>query len=164
MWIRRIKNIYMWYMQGNKGTIHQSHRTYLWSMDHNAVSNCLQSWTAKRTCSKCGKEEYRTNGNNLTPTIRTNAASLKFKKKQSTSKFKITGLAKGDYIKSFTSSNKKLITITGNKTGTCKIKAANKTGKTKITITLASGLKKTITVTIQKKPSQQQRSRTCKRT
>lgn len=105
----------------------------------------------KRTCSKCGKEEYRTNGNNLTPTIRTNAASLKFKKKQSTSKFKITGLAKGDYIKSFTSSNKKLITITGNKTGTCKIKAANKTGKTKITITLASGLKKTITVTIQKK-------------
>lgn len=118
----------------------------------------------KRTCSKCGKEEYRTNGNNLTPTIRTNAASLKFKKKQSTSKFKITGLAKGDYIKSFTSSNKKLITITGNKTGTCKIKAANKTGKTKITITLASGLKKTITVTIQKKPSQQQRSRTCKRT
>lgn len=105
----------------------------------------------KRTCGKCGKEEYRTNGNNLTPTIRTNAASLKFKKKQSTSKFKITGLAKGDYIKSFTSSNKKLITITGNKTGTCKIKAANKTGKTKITITLASGLKKTITVTIQKK-------------
>lgn len=105
----------------------------------------------KRTCSKCGKEEYRTNGNNLTPTIRTNAASLKFKKKQSTSKFKITGLAKGDYIKSFTSSNKKLITITGNKTGTCKIKAANKTGKAKITITLASGLKKTITVTIQKK-------------
>lgn len=105
----------------------------------------------KRTCGKCGKEEYRTNGNNLTPTIRTNAVSLKFKKKQSTSKFKITGLAKGDYIKSFTSSNKKLITITGNKTGTCKIKAANKTGKTKITITLASGLKKTITVTIQKK-------------
>lgn len=105
----------------------------------------------KRTCGKCGKEEYRTNGNNLTPTICTNAASLKFKKKQSTSKFKITGLAKGDYIKSFTSSNKKLITITGNKTGTCKIKAANKTGKTKITITLASGLKKTITVTIQKK-------------
>ena len=105
----------------------------------------------KRTCSKCGKEEYRTNGNNLTPTICTNAASLKFKKKQSTSKFKITGLAKGDYIKSFTSSKKKLITITGNKTGTCKIKAANKTGKTKITITLASGLKKTITVTIQKK-------------
>lgn len=105
----------------------------------------------KRTCGKCGKEEYRTNGNNLTPTIRTNAASLKLKKKQSTSKFKITGLAKGDYIKSFTSSNKKLITITGNKTGTCKIKAANKTGKAKITITLASGLKKTITVTIQKK-------------
>lgn len=105
----------------------------------------------KRTCSKCGQEETRTNGNKLKPTIRTNAASLKLKKKQSTSKFKVTGLAKGDYIKTWTSSNKKLITITGNKTGTSKIKAANKTGKAKITITLASGLKKTITVKVQKK-------------
>ena len=105
----------------------------------------------KRTCSKCNKEETRINGSKLKPTIRTNAASLKLKKKQSTSKFTVTGLAKGDYIRSWTSSNKKLITITGNKTGTCKIKAANKTGKAKITITLASGLKKTITVTVQKK-------------
>lgn len=105
----------------------------------------------KSTCSKCNKEETRTNGNKLTPTICTNAASLKLKKKQSTSKFTVTGLVKGDYIKSWTSSNKKLITITGSKTGTCKIKAANKTGKAKITITLASGLKKTIAVTIQKK-------------
>lgn len=105
----------------------------------------------KRTCSKCNKEETRANGNKLTPTICTNAASLKLKKNQSTSKFIVTDLAKGDYIKSWTSSNKKLITITGNKTGTCKIKAANKTGKAKITITLASGLKKTIAVTIQKK-------------
>lgn len=105
----------------------------------------------KRTCSKCNKEETRINGSKLKPTIRTNAASLKLKKKQSTSKFTVTGLAKGDYIRSWTSSNKKLITITGNKTGTCKIKVANKTGKAKITITLASGLKKTITVTVQKK-------------
>lgn len=117
----------------------------------------------KSTCSKCNKEETRTNGNKLTPTICTNAASLKLKKKQSTSKFTVTGLVKGDYIKSWTSSNKKLITITGSKTGTCKIKAANKTGKAKITITLASGLKKTIAVTIQKKPSLQQRSRTYQR-
>ena len=105
----------------------------------------------KCICIKCNKEETRTIGNKLNPTIRTNATSLKLKKKQSTSKFTVTDLAKGDYIKSWTSSNKKLITITGNKTGTCKIKAANKTGKAKIMITLASGLKKTITVTIQKK-------------
>lgn len=105
----------------------------------------------KRTCSKCNKEETRISGNKLTPTICTNATSLKLKKKQSTSKFAVTGLAKGDYIKSWTSSNKKLIIITGNKTGTCKIKAANKTGKAKITITLESGLKKTINVTVQKK-------------
>ena len=105
----------------------------------------------KRTCSKCNKEETRINGNKLSPTIRINATSLKLKKKQSTGRFIVTGLANGDYIQSWTSSNKKLITITGNKTGTCKIKAANKTGKAKITITLASGLKKTINVTIKKK-------------
>ena len=105
----------------------------------------------KRTCSKCNKEETRINGNKLSPTIRINAISLKLKKKQSTGRFIVTGLANGDYIHSWTSSNKKLITITGNKTGTCKIKAANKTGKAKITITLASGLKKTVTVTVQKK-------------
>ena len=105
----------------------------------------------KRTCSKCNKEETRINGNKLSPTICINAISLKLKKKQSTGRFIVTGLANGDYIHSWTSSNKKLITITGNKTGTCKIKAANKTGKAKITITLASGLKKTIIVTVQKK-------------
>ena len=105
----------------------------------------------KSTCSNCDKEETRTIGNKLKPTIHTNAASLKLKKKQSTSKFTVTGLAKGDYIKSWTTNNKKLVTVTGNKTGTCKIKAANKTGKAKITITLASGLKKMITVTVQKK-------------
>ena len=80
-----------------------------------------------------------------------NATSLKLKKKQTTKKFTVTGLAKSDYITSWTSSNKKIVTVTGNQNGTCKIKAGNKTGKAKITITLASGLKKTINVTIQKK-------------
>ena len=105
----------------------------------------------KRTCSTCGKEEITTYGEKLRPTISTNATSLKLKKKQTTKKFTVTGLAKSDYITSWTSSNKKIVTVTGNQNGTCKIKAGNKTGKAKITITLASGLKKTINVTIQKK-------------
>ena len=105
----------------------------------------------KRTCSICGKTETRTIGDKLNATISMNATSLKLKKKQTTKKFTVTGLAKSDYITSWTSSNKKIVTVTGNQNGTCKIKAGNKTGKAKITITLASGLKKTINVTIQKK-------------
>lgn len=105
----------------------------------------------KRTCSICGKTETRTIGDKLKATISTNAASLKLKKKQSTTKFTITGLAKGDYVTSITSSNNKIVTATGNKNGTCKIKAGSKTGKATITIKLASGLTKRIKVTVQKK-------------
>lgn len=84
-------------------------------------------------------------------TMSVNATSLKLKRRQSTNRFVVTGLAKGDYISSWTSSNKKIVTVSGRSNGTCTIKAGNKTGKAKITITLASGLKKTINVTVQKK-------------
>ena len=105
----------------------------------------------KRICSTCGKEEITTYGEKLRPTISTNATSLKLKKKQTTKKFTVTGLAKGDYITSWTSSNKKIVTVTGNQNGTCKIKAGSKTGKATITIKLAGGLTKQIKVTVQKK-------------
>lgn len=105
----------------------------------------------KRTCSICGKTETRTIGDKLKATISTNAASLKLKKKQSTTKFTVTGLAKGDYVTSITSSNNKIVTVTGNKNGTCKIKVGSKTGKATITIKLASGLTKQIKVSVQKK-------------
>lgn len=105
----------------------------------------------KRICSTCGKEEITTYGEKLRPTISTNATSLKLKKKQTTKKFIVTGLAKGDYITSWTSSNKKIVTVTGNQNGTCKIKAGSKTGKATITIKLASGLTKQIKVSVQKK-------------
>ena len=104
----------------------------------------------KRICNVCGKEETRNVGNQLKATIKTNALSLKLKRKQSTKKFVVSRLAKGDFVKTWTSSNKKIVKISGSKNGTCTIKAGNKTGKAKITITLASGLKKTINVTVQK--------------
>ena len=104
----------------------------------------------KRICNVCGKEETRNVGNQLKATIKTNASSLKLKRKQSTKKFVVSRLAKGDFVKTWTSSNKKIVKISGSKNGTCTIKAGNKTGKAKITITLASGLKKTINVTVQK--------------
>lgn len=104
----------------------------------------------KRICNVCGKEETRNVGNQLKATIKTNASSLKLKRKQATKKFVVSRLAKGDFVKTWTSSNKKIVKISGSKNGTCTIKAGNKTGKAKITITLASGLKKTINVTVQK--------------
>ena len=104
----------------------------------------------KRICNVCGKEETRNVGNQLKATIKTNASSLKLKRKQSTKKFVVSGLAAGDSVKSWTSSNKKIVNVSGNKNGACTIKAGNKTGKAKIAITLASGLKKTINVTVQK--------------
>lgn len=104
----------------------------------------------KRICNVCGKEETRNVGNQLKATIKANASSLKLKRKQSTKKFAVSGLAAGDSVKSWTSSNKKIVSVSGKTNGTCTIKAGSKTGKAKITITLASGLKKTINVTVQK--------------
>ena len=105
----------------------------------------------ERTCSICGKKETRNTGEKLKATITTNASSLKLKRRQSTKKFVVSGLAKGDSVKSWASSNKKIVSVSGKTNGTCTIKAGNKTGKAKITITLVSGLKKMINVTVQKK-------------
>lgn len=104
----------------------------------------------KRICNVCGKEETRNVGNQLKATIKTNASSLKLKRKQATKKFVVSGLATGDSVKSWTSSNQKIVKVFGSRNGACTIKAGNKTGKAKITITLVSGLKKTINVTVQK--------------
>lgn len=104
----------------------------------------------KLICSICGKEETRNVGNQLKATIKTNASSLKLKRKQATKKFVVSGLAAGDSVKSWTSSNQKIVKVFGSRNGACTIKAGNKTGKAKITITLVSGLKKTINVTVQK--------------
>ena len=104
----------------------------------------------KRICNVCGKEETRNVGNQLKATIKTNASSLKLKRKQAPKKFVVSGLATGDSVKSWTSSNQKIVKVFGSRNGACTIKAGNKTGKAKITITLASGLKKTINVTVQK--------------
>ena len=69
--------------------------------------------------------------------MKLNVTSIKLQKKQSTTKVKVTGLANGDSVKSWTSSNKKIVTV--DKNG--KIKAGKKTGNAKITVTLKSGKK-----------------------
>ncbi|MCC8067592.1 MAG: Ig-like domain-containing protein [Clostridiales bacterium] len=102
--------------------------------------------TQTRTCSVCDATETRTVGSKLTPTITVNATSIKLKVKQSTTALTVTGLANGDSIKSWKSSNKKIVTV--NSKG--KITAKSKTGSATITITLASGKKQKIKVKVQK--------------
>lgn len=104
----------------------------------------------KRTCSTCGKSETRT-GSKLKPTIQVNATSFPLKIKQKTTAFKATGLANGDSVASWKSSNTKVVKVSGNANGSNKITAGKKTGKAVITITLKSGLTKKISVKVQKK-------------
>lgn len=80
----------------------------------------------------------------LAATIKLNAKSIKLQKKQTTKKIKVT-MANGDSIKSWKSSNKKIVTV--NKKGV--IKAGKKNGTAKITVTLASGKKATLKVKVQ---------------
>ena len=95
---------------------------------------------------KCGKKETRTVGKALKPTIKVNMTTVPLKVKQTTTKLKVSGLAKGDSVASYKTSNKKIFTV--DKNG--KIKAGKKKGTAKLTITLKSGLKKVVTVKVQK--------------
>lgn len=96
------------------------------------------------TCSLCGKKQTRNYGSKLKATIKLNVSSLTLQRKQTTTKVKVS-MAYGDSIKSWASSNKKIVTV--DKNG--KIKAGTKTGTAKITVTLKSGKKAALKVKVQ---------------
>lgn len=107
---------------------------------------------AKQThkCSTCGKTETRNYGNKLKPSIKVNISSILLKTSQKTTLLRVSGLAKGDSIVSWKSSNTNIAKVYGRSNGTCTIQAGTRSGKAVITIALRSGLKKNITVTVQK--------------
>lgn len=96
------------------------------------------------TCSLCGKKQTRNYGSKLKATIKLNVSSITLRRKQATTKVKVS-MAYGDSIKFWASSNKKIVTV--DKNG--KIKAGTKTGTAKITVTLKSGKKATLKVKVQ---------------
>lgn len=104
----------------------------------------LKKGTKARTCQDCGIIDS-VSLKKLKPTAKLNATKVILQKSPSTSKLQVSGLAEGDYVKSWKSGNTKLVTV--NKKG--KLTAKKKTGKTTVTATLASGLKKKITVVVQ---------------
>lgn len=102
----------------------------------------------ERSCAGCGAKESKTVGSVLAGKASLNAVSVTLKVKQSTSKLAVTGMANGDSVKSWKSSNTKVLKVEGKADGTCKL-TAKKKGTAKVEIVLASGLKKTITVKVQ---------------
>ena len=113
-----------------------------------AAATVFKPEVQTRKCSACNKSETRNVGKKLAPKATLNASTVTLKVKQSTSRLKVTGLAKGDSVKSWKSSNRKIFTVSGKSNGTCKI-TGKKRGTAKLQITLASGLKKTVKVKVQ---------------
>lgn len=101
-----------------------------------------------RYCTMCGESEH---GEKIVYNLNVNADRVTLKYGQSTTAVKVSGMTSGDYVKSVTSSNKSLVTVSNvNKNGTFKLTAKKKAGKAYVTIKLASKLEATIVVTVQK--------------
>ena len=119
------------------------HKFGKWKTTKEATA--LAKGIRQRICTECGNIE-KNDIAKLKAAAKVNVTSISLKIKQSTTKVKVTGLAKGDYIMSWKSDNTKIITVTAKG----KITAKNKIGKTTVTVTLASGVKRQIKVTVQK--------------
>lgn len=119
---------------------------------YNNDATCLSDGTKTAVCDNgCGTKLHTVYvpGTKLAPTMEVSAKSLKLKKKQSTGKLKVTGMGPGDYVKSWITSDQRIVKVSGGADGTCTVKAGKKTGKAEITIVLASGLTKTVKVKVQ---------------
>lgn len=100
-----------------------------------------------RACNICMEEESRNVGTKLEATVEMNATEVPLKNNQKTNALKVIGLADGDYVKEWKSSNTKIFTVSKNGV----IKAGKKKGKAILTVTMASGLQKKIPIVVNKK-------------
>lgn len=119
---------------------------------YNHDATCLRDGTKTLICDNgCGTrgKTIRAEGTKLQASLVVNANSIVLKKGQKTKRFRVSGLGLGDYVRTWTSSNPKIVTVSGKADGTCTIRAKKKTGSAKIKITLASGRTKTVKVKVQ---------------
>ena len=105
----------------------------------------------ERSCMTCGTTQRQNAGSALSPKLTLNATSITLKTKQKTKKVQVTGLAAGDAVDSWISSDEKVVKVSGTAAGTCTITAQKKTGNATIYVKLKSGLTGTIQVKVQKK-------------
>ena len=103
-----------------------------------------------RTCSACGEQETKITRDRLQPTMKLNQSSIVLKTGQKTKCLKVTGLAKGDFISTWSTDNWSIADVSVSSDGTCNITAGKTTGKTCIHIYLNSGYEKSVTVKVQK--------------
>lgn len=121
-----------------------SHRYGAWVTT--TAATVFSPETQVTTCELCGKKQYRQAGSALAPTMQVNTEKITLKTRQTTTGFRVSDLAAGDSVASYTSSNTKIFTVNGSG----KLTAKKKTGSAKLTITLASGYSRTVTVKVQK--------------
>ena len=120
----------------------KAHSYGAWKVTRKATA--LKTGVKVRTCKTCGTKQTATI-KKLKPTIKLNASgTLPIKVKQS-ARLKVTKMAYGDKVKKWTSSNKKVVTVTSK--GVIK---GRKKGTARVTVTLASGKKATIKIKVQK--------------
>lgn len=126
--------------------------THSYTYVSNNDATIFADGTKTGTCS-CGITKVVVDeGTRLEAVLKVPSTSFTMKVKQTYKGFKVT-MSDGDYITSVTSSNKRYVKVSGlkSKKGTFTIKAQKKTGKSTITITLASGKTQDIKVKVQKK-------------
>lgn len=106
----------------------------------------FEKGTKVRICSVCGKLQTKEIAK-LKPTGKLNTTKVKLRFGKKYNRIRVLNLASGDKVKSYKSSNKKIATV--NKKGV--IKAKRKKGKATITVTLKSGKKLRVKVTVKRK-------------
>mgnify|MGYP002249830647 CR=1 FL=1 len=138
-------------MRKKPGT--RKYRLWHINLQHGKRQQRLLPWHRQNrptNAAPVGKTETRNYGNKLKPSIKVNISSILLKTSQKTTLLRVSGLAKGDSIVSWKSSNTNIAKVYGRSNGTCTIQAGTRSGKAIITIALRSRLKKNITVTVQK--------------
>lgn len=119
-----------------------SHKAGKWKIIK--ASSGTKTGLKQKKCALCGKIIEKAT---IPKTrIKLNASSIPIQLKKSSTALKVISVSNGDSVKSWNSSNKKIVSV-NSKTG--KI-TAKKVGKAKITVTTKTGAKATCIVTVQK--------------
>lgn len=108
----------------------------------------LAAGVRTRRCSRCGKTETQQTAKLKAKGSLNVSGTLPMKKGQRTTRVVISGLAYGDKVVSWRSSNSKIVSVAKRGGLGSNIKAKKK-GTAKITVTLASGLTRSFTVRVQ---------------